>query len=222
MLAAGERLDPGVGLLLEANEVDDLARVARVRVVLGELLDSLAHGGVRVERGALEDDAHALEERPLALRGIVAEHRHVAGAPLAIALEDLDRRGLAGPVRAEQPEDLSSDQLEGDAAYGLVVAVALAQLAHLDGGVGHGSEIRRPHRPRRGPLWRRSGPHRAARSRASRAPTPPRAPAPPRSSCRSRRSPSGGRRASSPGETRRVPPHTRARGPGARPGPRSP
>jgi hypothetical protein len=40
-------------------------------------------------------------------RGIAAEHADLAAVTRAIALEDLDRRRLAGAVGPEKPEDLA-------------------------------------------------------------------------------------------------------------------
>ena len=55
-----------------------------------------------------------------------------------VALEDLDRRRLAGAVGAQQPEHLAAGDRDVDPADGLVLAVALGQAAHLDrGGVAH-------------------------------------------------------------------------------------
>src|SRR5262249_35197304 len=50
-----------------------------------------------------------------------------------VALENLDRRRLAGAVRAEQAEDLADGDGEVDAADGLVAVVRLAEPADLDG-----------------------------------------------------------------------------------------
>jgi hypothetical protein len=50
-----------------------------------------------------------------------------------VALEDLDGGRLAGPVRAEQEEDLAARNLEADAAHRLGLAIGLAQIAYLDG-----------------------------------------------------------------------------------------
>ncbi len=62
-----------------------------------------------------------------ALAGVVAEHRDLAAAARAVALEDLDGRRLAGAVRAEQAEHLAALHGDVDAAHGLELAVALAQ-----------------------------------------------------------------------------------------------
>src|SRR3712207_8949251 len=50
---------------------------------------------------------------------------------------DLDGGRLAGPVGAEETEDLAAADGEVDPADGLVIPVGLAQAAHLDGGAGH-------------------------------------------------------------------------------------
>ena len=132
LLAARERLDPRARLLLQPDERDHLVDVARRAVVAGEDRVRLADGEVRPQLGLLEDDADPLAEvrrRPL---GIGAEHAHLAGVAVAVALEDLDGRRLAGAVRAEQPEDLAFLDREVDPAHRLEVPVGLAQAADLD------------------------------------------------------------------------------------------
>ncbi len=105
----------------------------RPRVGLGEVLHGLAHGRARVEAAALQDDPDPLLQAAVAALGIPPEHPHLAPGAAPVALEDLDRRGLAGPVRPEQAEHLPALDGEGDAAHGLHVAVRLAQVCHLDG-----------------------------------------------------------------------------------------
>ena len=68
--------------------------------------------------------------------GIVAEHRHLARAAFAIALQDLHGRRLAGAVGPEQAEHLASLYLDVDAPHGLELAVALVQVLDLDRGAG--------------------------------------------------------------------------------------
>ena len=55
---------------------------------------------------------------------------------LAQPEEALDRRGLAGAVRAEQAEDLALLDLEADAIHGEGAVVAFAKLGDDD--LGHG------------------------------------------------------------------------------------
>jgi hypothetical protein len=111
------------------------------------VLDGLAHRHARIEAAALEDDADALLKLPIALRGVVSEHAHVARRPLPVALEDLDRGRLARAVGAEQPEHLTALDVERDPPHRLDGPVVLAQVAHLYRGRSHSGEvIRVPHR----------------------------------------------------------------------------
>ena len=105
------------------------------------MLDRLAHGHARVEAAALEHDADALLQVAVALRGVVAEHAHLARRARAVALEDLDGGRLAGAVRAEQAEHLAALDLERHAAHGLDRPVRLAQVAHLYGGGSHPARL---------------------------------------------------------------------------------
>ena len=82
--------------------------------------------------GALQHDADALAQLARAQLRVVAEHRDVALAAVAVALEDLDRRRLARAVGPEQAEHLAAPDREVDPADRLQIAVALAQAADLD------------------------------------------------------------------------------------------
>src|SRR5690606_9871231 len=132
LLAARELRDAGARLLLEADGGDHLVDVARVRVEPGEVTQLLAHGGgARLARRLQHDAEPRLPGEPAVLR-VGAEHAHLAGAAVAVALEDLDGGGLAGAIRAEQGEGLSAADVEVEAAHGLDLPVALAQPPHLD------------------------------------------------------------------------------------------
>ena len=117
-------------LSVEADDVDDLRRVARARVVAAEDLEALAHGQVRVERRGLQDDPDPLAPLLRRVGRILAEDLHLAGVAVAVALEDLDRGRLSGAVRPEEAEYLAGADLEVDAADRLVGAVALPQAGH--------------------------------------------------------------------------------------------
>ncbi len=81
-------------------------------------------------------------QRVAVLRRVEAQHAHGAGIGPAVALEDLDGRGLAGAVGPEQAEQLTAAHLEGHAGEDLAGAVRLADVADADrdavGGVEHG------------------------------------------------------------------------------------
>jgi hypothetical protein len=87
--------------------------------------------------------------------GIETEDPYVASVAVAEALQDLDRRRLAGAVGAEQAEHLAASDIEADVAHGGKVAVGLLQVVDLDGqtvaftpGIAH-AEQGRSRGPRR-------------------------------------------------------------------------
>src|SRR4051794_11386337 len=135
-LPAAERPRVRIRLLGEAGELEDLVHVARGGVEAGPMRDRLADGDVAVHAGALEHDPHPHAELVRALLRVAAEDRHDPARPRAVALEDLDRRRLARTVGAEQPEDLARSDVEVDPANGVMVAVALVEVADEDGGCG--------------------------------------------------------------------------------------
>src|SRR5947209_6286964 len=136
-LAARELARGGVLLALQADERDDLVGVARVRIQRREVHERLSHADVAVDAGLLQDDPDALAQRPCPAGRVEAQDAHLPAGAVAIALEDLHRRRLAGAVGAEQAEDLAAADLEGDPAHGLDAVVGLPQVVDLDGGRGH-------------------------------------------------------------------------------------
>src|SRR5581483_725325 len=132
LLTARERLDPRVALLVEADERDHLVDVPGLGVVAGEHRVRLVDREARPQLRVLQHDADPLAELRAGPLRVVPQHAHVAGVPVAVALEDLDRRRLPGAVRPEQAEHLALVDLEVDAAYRLVLAVRLPQAADLD------------------------------------------------------------------------------------------
>src|SRR3954452_8211760 len=124
-LAARQLARLGLLFALEPDEREDLVRIARSRVEPCEVDERLAHTDVVVEPRLLEDDPHPLAQRARPAAGVEAEHPHVAARPLAVALQDLDRRRLARTVGPEQPEDLAALHAEVDAADGLDALVGL-------------------------------------------------------------------------------------------------
>src|SRR5438874_2717511 len=132
LLSTGQRLHARVALVGEPDERDHLVDIAWPRVIAGERRMRLPDGEVGPQLRLLEHDADPLAEVAPRTPGIVPEHRHLARVAAAVALEDLDRRRLAGAVRPEQPEHLALLDVEVDAAHGLERAVRLAQTAHGD------------------------------------------------------------------------------------------
>ena len=115
-LAARELRRERVRLLVEPDERDRLVDVARFAVVAGVELEALAHGQPRLGARLLQDGADAVAPGGVAVRRVDAEHADLAVGARAEALEDLDRRRLAGAVRPEEGEDLAALDLEVDPA----------------------------------------------------------------------------------------------------------
>ncbi len=63
---------------------------------------------------------------------ILPEHPHGSSAALTVALENLHRRGLAGPVGPEKREYLAPSHLEVDAPYRLHRPVAHVEVRDID------------------------------------------------------------------------------------------
>jgi hypothetical protein len=57
---------------------------------------------------------------------VLAEHGDLAAVRLAQALDDLQRGGLPGPVRAQDPEELTAFHPEGHAIDGEHLAIGFA------------------------------------------------------------------------------------------------
>ena len=83
----------------------------------------------------LQLDAEPLAQRLRIGRPAQPEHLDVAGVRLRQPFADLDGRGLAGAVRAEQAEALARAHLELDAVDGDDVLVGLAEIATRKAGV---------------------------------------------------------------------------------------
>ena len=118
----------------EPDGGDDLVDAARVRVEAGEVAQLLGHGHHAGLAARLQHDAEPRLPRQAALARVDAEHAHLAARAVAVALEDLDRRGLAGAVRPEQREGLAAMDVEAHAVDGVVLPVVLAQVAHAHDG----------------------------------------------------------------------------------------
>jgi len=92
----------------------------------------------RIEATALEHQAHAgLQRRPSASR-VLAQDPDGAAVGRPVALQDLDRRRLAGPVRPEEGDELARVHAQRDAAEDGPRAVALDDALELEGGRRHG------------------------------------------------------------------------------------
>ncbi len=105
-LAARQPTDPRTRPIGQIDKGQQFVDRSRMRIVAAVEVENLGNGQVGLHARRLEHDPDALPEPTVAQGRVEPEHRHLAGVPRAVALQDLDRGGLAGPVRAEQGEDL--------------------------------------------------------------------------------------------------------------------
>jgi hypothetical protein len=115
-LAARQRLHTRAALVPEAHQLDHVICRQRARIAARVEREHLAYRQLAVEAGRLQDDPDPLAQRAPAELGIEAEHRHAPAAAAPVTLEDLERRGLARPVGAQQREHLPVLDLEADTA----------------------------------------------------------------------------------------------------------
>ena len=96
------------------------------------MADAFRHRQVGDVLARLKDDpAPGPPRRPGPL-GVLAQDPGLARVAPAVALQDLHRGGLAGPVRAEQREHLPSGHFQVQAVQGDGALVGLAQPLGLD------------------------------------------------------------------------------------------
>ena len=107
--------------------------------------DHLEHGEFGPGAGELQDDADPGPPRAAGVRRVAAKHRYRTPVAVPEALEDLDRRGLARAVRAEQGEHLTLGDIKVDAVDRRDVPVALTQIPDRNGRpVVHGTSLGEP------------------------------------------------------------------------------
>ncbi len=105
-LAAAERARAAVGAVVEPGQREHLVDLARARV---HAPPSARRSRARSDAGRCRSSA-GRSRRGRAARGprVAPEHADLAGVALAVALEHLDARRLAGAVGAEQAEHLAA------------------------------------------------------------------------------------------------------------------
>src|SRR5205823_10075281 len=87
----------------------------------------------RVQAAVLENDANFRPKTRALVPRVKIEHADLAGIRPPVALEDLDGRGLAGSVRAEQAEDLARLDGQRQAVERAHGAIAFAEPGDFDG-----------------------------------------------------------------------------------------
>ena len=118
--------------LVEADEREQPLGIVGIVVVRGEQLERLERLDPRVQATLLEHHAHARAQAHALTPRIHAEDAHLAGIGASVALEDLDRGGLARAVGTEEAEDLADRDRERDPVDRGGRAVALLERGDLD------------------------------------------------------------------------------------------
>src|SRR5206468_12534092 len=111
---------------------EQLATVDRARVERRPEIDRFPDADALLQLRLLELDTDPLLQRVGVTCGIEAEHRGAPRVGLANAFDTFHRRGLAGAVGPDEPEDLALEHIEGDVVDRHGGAVPLAQMGHLD------------------------------------------------------------------------------------------
>src|SRR6266511_2075409 len=132
----GQFLRPLVRLLLEVDERQQLVGWQAPCIHGPEHLEGLAGGEPLEQRGRLQLDADKLAQLAAVLAEVESRDAHLPLVRVTEAFEDLPRRRLAGPVRADDAEDLAFADGKRDAVHGAEIAVRLRQVAHAHD-VGH-------------------------------------------------------------------------------------
>ena len=130
LLTARAQPHPTVGELGDARAAHHLVERARVGEQARGEGEGLAHRDVFEQSAGLQ---HGRDEpvRDRAARRL-AEHAHRSAVGVGEAEQHVDRRGLAGPVRAEEGDDLACAHGQIDAVDGANGAETLAQTYGLD------------------------------------------------------------------------------------------
>src|SRR6185369_12552487 len=134
-LAAREASDAGAGNGREADLLDQVVRAAPARVERGVQANEVSRGCPGLQaHAALQHQPDAGLQRRTAVPWVHAEDPHRARVGGVIALDDLDRRRLAGAVRAEQRDELARPDHEVDGVEHRPAGIGLAQADDLDHG----------------------------------------------------------------------------------------
>ena len=110
--SAGER----AGLVGQPDQGDGVVDLAGRAVVAGIELQALPHGQAGLGLGFLQDDPDPVPPGAAGVAGSTPRTLTSPSVRWPEAFEDLDGRGLAGAVGAEEGEDLAAVHFQVDAA----------------------------------------------------------------------------------------------------------
>ena len=122
--------DLGVGALAQADDVEHLvdARLVDSAVEAAHEAQVLARAHVAVEGRHLDEAADVAQGLLLVARHLMVEHLGVAAGRVDEADDHADGRRLAGPVGAEEAEDVAAAHGEAEVVDGERVAEALGEV----------------------------------------------------------------------------------------------
>ena len=113
--------------------------IGTVAVERAEEAHGLVDGELLGELRLLQRDAHALAQLALVVAPVHAQDLDDAGVGRGESFQDLDGRGLAGAIRAEEAEAFAALDDEVEAVDGFHVGKVLPQVAAGDRCFGHES-----------------------------------------------------------------------------------
>ncbi len=125
LLAAGQRHEPGISFVAQAELLDQPIAVHVFSVERRPEADGFAQLDSFLELGLLKLYADPLLQRVHVAPGIQPENRDETTIRGAQAVDALHGRGLPGPVRPNQAEYFPQLNVEGDIVYGDGATVGL-------------------------------------------------------------------------------------------------
>ena len=142
-LPAGQSLDLRAGNVGQADPIEQLRRVVWMRRIGREQLEQLDRPGRRITADAvLQHHADPRTQLASVPDRVETENPHGSAVRSPESLADLDRRRLAGAVRAEQREHLAAPHGEREPVDRTPPGVRLHQPVDHDGSFGHRPSLR--------------------------------------------------------------------------------
>ena len=133
----------------EPDPLEQLLRIVGLVIERGKESQRFQAADARGEATLLEHHAHSRSQRPGIGDRIQPQHADRSLIGPAVSLENLHRRGLAGPVRSEQAEHLAGHDVERQTVDRSILAVTLFERRDLDCRYRHGHRGHATGDPRR-------------------------------------------------------------------------
>ncbi len=131
-LAAGQRAVERVALLPQREALEQRVAIDGLGVEIAKQVDGFANLDFFRQVGRLQTDADAILELFALRAGVESQDGDGASAARTQSFQNLDGRGFSGPVRTEEPENLTGADFKIDTLDSLEVAVVLGEGCDLD------------------------------------------------------------------------------------------